>query len=242
MTDIELLLVVVTIAVAGFLQGLTGFGFGIAAMAALPLVMPVHDAQSIVTLMSLAACGLSAAVLMRHFLWQGLWGLLLGACLGVPIGFYLLTSLPEDIVRRSLGAVICGMVVFDLLIARRPGVHYPTWSGVFFGFLGGSISGAFNIGGPALVAYTYARPVSKEANVGTLSFMFLIVGLVRSGLLVAGDHLHMGVLRPVVWSVIPMLVGILVGNRFMRVVPQRQLRAGVLVVLLILGLKYLLGT
>jgi uncharacterized protein len=178
---------------------------------------------------------------MRHFSWEGLWGLLIGACLGVPVVFYLLTSLPEDIVRRSLGAVIIGMVIFDVIIARRQGMHYPPWSGVFFGFLGGSISGAFNIGGPALVAYTYARPISKEANVGTLSFMFVIVGLVRSALLVIGNHLHVGVLRPVVWSLVPMLIGILLGTRFMRVVPQKQLRAGVLVVLLVLGVKYLLG-
>lgn len=164
-----------------------------------------------------------------------------GACVGVPLGFWFLTSLPADTVKRWLGAVLLVMVLFDFHLVRHRGLHYPDGSAFWVGFAGGNLGGAFNIGGPPLVAWIYARDWSKERIVATLSVSFLATGLIRLALLAGTSQIDAQVRTMFVWSVGPMLVGLLLGHRLLRRVSQQLLRNSVYVVLGIIGLCYLAG-
>lgn len=241
MSSTELLYVVLILTLAGFLQGVSGFGFGLTVMGLLPLVIPVQQTQAAVTVLNVAVCVLNVAVTFRHFQWRGALSLMLGAWAGVPLGFWFLTSLPSDAVKRWLGAALLVMVLFDFYLVRHRGLHYPDGSAFWIGFAGGNLGGAFNIGGPPLVAYIYARDWSKERIVATLSLIFLTTGLIRLSFLAGTSQIDAQVRTLFVWSVAPMLVGLLLGHRLLTRVSQHVLRNSVYVVLGILGICYLAG-
>lgn len=56
MSSAELVFVVLTLTLAGFLQGVSGFGFGLAVMGLLPLVIPVQHTQAAVTVLNVVVC------------------------------------------------------------------------------------------------------------------------------------------------------------------------------------------
>ncbi|MGH7134344.1 MAG: sulfite exporter TauE/SafE family protein [Pirellulales bacterium] len=241
MSNDSLLLAVTALALAGFVQGLTGFGFGMTAMSLLPLVVSLVDAQAIVTLTSTAACLLMAAVTLRDVPWSELPRLWLGVVAGVPLGFGVLESLPPVTVTRALGLMLCLMVLFEFLVAHRRSIQWPPWLEPVVGIVSGALTGAFNIGGPPLVACIYSRPWTKEKRVAGLTAVFLSGGLVRVALLLKYHELPREAWSATAWSLAPMLLAILCGNRLLRRVPERPLRAAVFGVLLFLGVRYLLA-
>lgn len=232
--------VVAVLTLAGFLQGLSGFGFGLTAMALLPLVLDLPDAQAVITVVNLPVCLINAAALWRHFSWTGCTGVMVGAWIGVPLGFQFLTRLPAEQVRQWLGLALCGLVLFEFLPGRRAW-PYPVWSQPLVGLASGALGGAFNIGGPPVVAYAYSQPWTNQRIVASLSVIFLSSGIIRMVLLARSDYLTPVVWQAAFWSAAPMVFALLLGHRLLARVPQAQLRAAVYAVLLFLGGRYLLG-
>ncbi|HVA50378.1 MAG TPA: sulfite exporter TauE/SafE family protein [Pirellulales bacterium] len=236
-----LLLATLVLALAGFTQGLTGFGFGITAMSLLPWVLGLDEAHAVVTLTSTAACLLMAAVTLRDVPWRSLWLLALGTTAGVPLGFWLFESLPRLLVTRVLGLTLCSMVLFEMLVVWHTEWRWPRWLEPFVGLGSGILTGAFNVGGPPLVAYIYSQPWSKQRHVAGLTAVFMSGGLMRVALLVSHREVPPDVWKATGWSLVPMLAAIVFGNRLLGLIPQQRLRTGVFAVLLFLGGRYLLA-
>lgn len=240
MTSAMLLAAVGIVSLGGFVQGLTGFGFGMVVMGLLPAVLGLGEAQAVATLTGIAACLAKTAISLEHVRWSSVGGLWLGTTLGVPLGFTLLTALPESLMLRLLGLTICLLVAFEVLLARRCAFRLPEWTGWGIGLFSGSMSGAFNVGGPPLVAYIYDRPWSKEEQVATLNGVFISAGLARFGMLAVHGQLHADTWSSAAWSVGPMLAAILCGSWLLKFIPQQRLRAAVYLALLALGGRYLI--
>lgn len=239
MTTDSLLLAILALSLAGFIQGLTGFGFGMTSMSLLPLAVGLSDAQAIVTLTSTAACLLMAAVTLREVPWSELPRLWIGTIAGVPLGFAVLESLPRTTVTRGLGVTICLMVLFEFFVAHRRSIQWPRWLEPVIGIASGMLTGAFNIGGPPLVACIYSRPWPKEKRVAGLTAVFLSGGLIRVSLLLRYQELPREAWLATAWAIVPMMIAIIGGNRLLTHVPERPLRTAVFATLLILGGRYL---
>jgi uncharacterized protein len=240
MTLSPLVSVAGVLALAGFAQGLTGFGFGLIAMGLLPLVVGLDEAQAVATLTGVVACVAMTGVALRHVQWSSVRHLWLSTILGVPLGYFVLTMFSPSVVIRLLGLAICLLVFFEIFVTRWYAVRLPDWSGWCIGLASGALSGAFNIGGPPLVAYVFDRPWSKEQQVATLSSVFVASGLMRSALLLGHGRIHESTCISSVWAILPMLAAIVCGNRLLKYIPQQHLRNGIYAVLLLLGGRYLI--
>lgn len=239
MTTESLLLAIAAVSLAGFIQGLTGFGFGMTAMSLLPMAVGLTDAQAIVTLTSTAACLVMATFTLRDVPWSDLPRLWIGTVAGIPLGFAVFESLPRTTVTRALGLMICLMVLFEFFVAHRRSIQWPRWFEPVIGITSGALTGAFNIGGPPLVACIYSRPWPKEKRVAGLTAVFLSSGLIRVSLLLRYHELPREAWSATAWAIVPLMLAIVAGNRLLTHVPDRLLRTAVFTTLLILGGRYL---
>jgi uncharacterized membrane protein YfcA len=237
--DTHLLLAVAALTLSGFTQGLTGFGFGLVSMALLPLVLPFKDALVVVAVLNVAACATTFAATFRHFCWRRGLGLALGSVVGVPVGFHALVHLESQTLLHALGAVMVLFATTELLLARRYPLRFPGWAGWPVGVISGALGGAFNIGGPPVIAYVYSQPWTKEQIVAVLQVVFGLSALMRLGLVAHSGLLHNDLLQLALLALMPMLLGILIGGRLLRLVPREQLKSGVFLFLLAIGAKYL---
>jgi uncharacterized membrane protein YfcA len=242
-----LLICAASLTLASFLQGLTGFGYGLTAMALLPLYLPVTDAQSLCTLVGVFVTSMNVVAARSHFRSEGIVPLLIGSCVGVPLGYRFRSLIPEGSVKPWLGVAICLMVVWDAAgrrLRKKPedGAGASRTAAVAIGVFSGWLTGAFNIGGPPLVAYLYSRPWPVQRVVAALSAIFLASGLERLALVGADGLMTEPLMTAGAVSLLPTLGGIVLGQKCLPKVHPEILRAGVSVVLFGLGLMFLFSS
>ena len=237
--SLPLLVSVVTI--AAFAQGLTGFGFGLVAMALLPLFMDFKDAVALVAVLNLLVCVATFLTARRHVVWRRTAPLAAGAFLGVPVGVWALVRWDARWLLGILGAWMIAFAISELLLARWWRPRFPEWSGWPVGLMSGALGGAFNAGGPPVVAYVYSQPWSKEETVAALQVVFGASAVVRVALMGGAGLMPAEMLTVLAASALPVLGGIALGARLLRRVPQAALKVVAALFFLVMGAKYLLA-
>jgi len=233
--------------VAGFVQGATGFGFGLLVMSVLPLLMDVHEAVPMVSVLGLVLC---LAILWRyrkHADPRKFLPLLAGEAVGTPIGVLFLTSLDSRVVTGVLGAFLvlyAGGALRALgrgpaagsrrLVSRR-------W-GPVAGLLGGVIGGALNTGGPPVIVYANARGWEPGAFKANLQVAFLFNTAIQLTLFAWRGLLTPRLLRLDLLGLPVMLAGILTGFWASSRLDAARFRRLVLVLLLAFGVVFLVRT
>ncbi len=241
-----LILVALFMAGAAFVQSVSGFGMAIVAVATLPLVMDLKDAIALIAVFNLFVSTLTLFWNRSGFCWKDARPLVIGMIIGIPLGYHFLQNTNSTLLIRVLGAVLILIAISDTLLARKSQFSLPTWSAWPLAMFGGVIGGAFNVGGPPIVAYTYSQRWSKTQVVATLQTVFLIAGFFRNGLMISHDLATSG-RNDWSWSLatnllasIPLaILAIWLGKRCLDRIPQNTLRATVFTFIFLMGVKYL---
>lgn len=235
-----MVLSVLVISLAGFAQGLTGFGFGLVAIALLPLVMNLKEAVTLTALLNLVVCIKTFLSIRAHYSWRQGRDLVVGACLGVPVGVYMLVQVDEVLLLRVLGGLMLLFSAAELILARAQPLRLSSRLGLPFGVVSGGLSGAFGVGGPPAIAFTYSQAWSKEQVVAVLQVVFGLSALLRLLLLGNAGLLATPLLCAGFWSVLPLLAAVALGQRSFSRIPQPVLKQAAFLFLWSMGLKYLL--
>lgn len=232
------LLVVLIFSFASFLQGMTGFGFGMAAMALLPLLIGFHDAVKLAAVLGLAVNMFTFATYRKNYDWREGKSLIAAAAVGAPCGVALAQLAPGSWMIRALGLLICVFTVHELLLSRVTKVTVPQHWAVPMGLLAGIFGAAFNIGGPPAVIYCYSRAWSKAQVVAVLQVMFLVIGLLRVAFSLGAGLIETRDTAIILAALPPTFFAITLGRKLLDRVPQSQMRVGVHLALFAMGLKY----
>ncbi|MHB0878223.1 MAG: sulfite exporter TauE/SafE family protein [Anaerolineae bacterium] len=237
-----ILLTAAALFVAAYTQGVTGFGFGLVAMALLPLFGPARDASVLVGIFSLLSSVAVFWSVRSCFRWRDMVFPLVGMAVGVPLGVYALTVLDEQAIRKLVAIVVLLAAVQTAaprLLARRPSLH-PGW-GVLAGVVGGVLGGAFGIGGPPVIIYASVQDWEASRYKAMLCSYFTCANVYRV-ILLAGAGL---VTRPIVVlgvaSLPAMLLGTLVGIVTYKRLSADTFRKVIVVTLILLALTLLLS-
>lgn len=162
---------------ATFIRSAFGFGEALVAVPLLALVMPIGVAAPVAVLVSITVAAVALAQDWRHVHFRSAGVLFASTCVGVPIGLWLLTAVPEQAVKSVLAVVIIAFSTFFLLnkspVALKTGKSAPV-----FGFVAGILGGAYGMNGPPLVAYGTLRRWSPQRFRATLQGYFLPASIV----------------------------------------------------------------
>ncbi len=263
MTPTDYALVALILAGAAFVQSASGFGFALVAVAALPQIIGLEAAISLIAAFNLLV-SLSTLWLNRgDFSWSRTWPLTVAICATLPIGFWFLKNADGTVLIRVLGVILITVAVIDLRIsalkffrtrfgkdstrirstitANEEIRTLPTWSVWPLGMIGGLLGGAFNVSGPPAVAYAYSQPWSKLQTVAVLQTVFLIAGLFRNGLMLAAGDYNAQLLRWVACSIPAALLAIWLGKKLLDRLPKNLLKLMVFTFILVMGVKYLVA-
>ena len=232
-------LVTAVFLLAAFVQGLSGFGSGLIAMALLPLFMSLQQAVAVSAVVGMLLNLTFAFQLRAHADYREVAPMALAGLLGVPMGLWLLHSVDSRLVTGLLGLVLCGHASWSLL--RRGQASRPLgrrWA-LLAGGIGGALSGAFNTAGPPVLVYATLRDWPRDnfrANLqtffsvtGTLS----LIGFSLTGLVTAQT------LRLDAFALPAVALGAWLGNRLCKRIDPLAFRRGVLVALLAMGGYYI---
>jgi uncharacterized membrane protein YfcA len=225
---------------AAFTQSLTGFGSALIAMALLPGLVGIHTAAPLV---ALVAATLELALLLRYrsaLNLRAVWRLALAAVVAIPLGVLVLRQVDERIVLSLLGTVLAGYALYALLDLKLPALERPGW-GYGFGFIAGLLGGAYNTSGPPVVIYGNCRrwlPAEFKSN---LQGFFLLTDLLVIGAHALSSSLTRAVLLDYLWALPAIGLGLLAGIGLDRRLNPEAFRKLVLGLLVVMGVRLILG-
>lgn len=128
-------------ALAGFVQGLSGFGFGLTAMALWAWTLEPKLAASLSLFGSLTGQTIAAVTVRRGWDFKALLPFVLGGLAGLPLGLWLLPRLDVPLFKATLGlmlVIVCPLMFFAARLPRVRGGHAgDALAGAAGGVMGG---------------------------------------------------------------------------------------------------------
>jgi len=187
----------ITILVAGFVRGYSGFGFSALTIASSALVTnPLHFVAVVVlweTVMTLQAL----SGIWKDVDWRRVGLLLVGAMVGMPLGIWALTSISEDAARGVISAYVLTMSLILLAGWKLRGTVGPL-ANLGAGLVSG-LANAPGMGGLPVAAFFAAQAMSPAVFRATLVAYFPLLDLYSTpiywwGGMVTWDTLWIGLI------------------------------------------------
>jgi len=170
---LETLSLILIVTVAGFVQGLTGFGFGLIALPLLGFFIPFKTIIPLVLLLGLIINATLSVQLRKSVHLTTISTLFLITLPGIPIGAYILKQTSAEILSIILGIIMIAFTSYQLLVKPTQKVlGLPITLAT--GFTSGILAGSIGVGGPPVIIYSAIQPWSKNEVKGTLALYFLI--------------------------------------------------------------------
>jgi uncharacterized membrane protein YfcA len=171
---------------AGAVQGATGFGFGLVALACLSAVAPLPQASIVLVLANLSVNAVMLVRLRRHVRLERLLPFIGAALLCVAPGVWVLTHAPVWLLHLLLGMLMAAAALQLALSPEAIRPWHPWLLGVPLGACSGIFAGAFGNGGPPTVAYVASQGFDRFRYAASVQLVLAASGLARFGQLVAG--------------------------------------------------------
>lgn len=219
---------------AGFTQGISGFGAGLVAMPLLTLLLGIKTAVPLSMLNGLVITGFLSLQLKGHIDWRKILPLLIGSAPGIFLGALLLKHLNSDLLQLAMGIFIALYAIYSLTSRPQPRAMSPLW-GYAAGFLTGTISSLFSAGGPPAVIYVSLTGWAKDEIKATLSAFFFAGGIVAAIGHAMSGLTTSAVLQDFAWTVPMTLAGVFAGSLLYRRIRQQTYITVMLWLLILMG-------
>jgi uncharacterized protein len=222
----EVVAVSAVVAVAGFVSGLTAFGFALLAVPPLAMILGPKDAV-LVSLLVGGVATFGLAYRLRTHVQRPVAGRLIGgAVLGMPLGLVVLVTVPPDALRLTIAAAV---LVSVLLVWRGAAIHGTghryDWAA---GFTSGVLNTSVSTNGPPLVLVLQARRLAPNDFRGTLAAVFVVSNVVAVLLVLAAGQLTRDLVLTALLAMPAMLAGWALGMRLAPLLHPERFRGVVL--------------
>lgn len=233
--SMETFLIGVVIFLSSLLQGMFGFAFMLIALPLLSFILPVKIAVPLLSLFLALIAGILTFQLKGEFSYRKIMPLIIGAVFGIPIGIYFLLASNENVVKAALGMVL---IAYSAYCFQQKVVRWrlPGWSGYLVGLLAGSLGGAFNITGPAVVMYLATQDRSKLDIFASLNFFFLVTSIIVVLFHLAVGNITMDIMAAFLEFTPVMIIGLLFGRHLFRKLCEDKYKISLYVLLLLIGI------
>lgn len=225
----ELLYFIGIIFTASILQAITGFG---GALIAAPLLLLLVDKTTSLVALTFGSLAINSILLLsirsplnkRTF-----YNLFLPGLIGLPIGLWILRTLPTSALRL----LVLGLsIIFGvMLLWKKVPVKSTDIKKRFAGWFSGILTTSVGLNSPPVALILAAENTDKDEMRKTLASYFLIMSVFSLALLVSTGHITKAVLYLPLRGVPPAILGSLIGNMISRKISQRGFIWGVFVLL-----------
>ena len=198
---------------ASYIQGATGFGFGIFAMIFLPHLLLYTEANVISTILSSLSSLFVAILMFRKIHWRNISFPIIGCLFSTYIAVSFIKGQSPQILSLLLGIALFLLSIYFFCFSDKIRLK-PTWyAGLTAGALSGILGGMFSIGGPPVVIYFMQSEDEFDRYFATISAYFVFSGIITVSIKAAAGFITVPVWIALAVSVPAMLAGSYIGKR-----------------------------
>lgn len=198
------------ILIAGFIQGLTSFGFALISMPLLSILIPLQQVVPIIVVLSLFT---NIAVLYscrKQVDLKKIWILILSSIAAAPIGALILYYISPSVLKVSSGLLI---VAFAVILLR--GLSFPLrnerMASIPVGIISGLLNGSISMSGPPIALFLSNQGVDKLTFRANITAYAIILNIITVSSYYVTGLLNLEVAIYISWMVPSMIVGVLLG-------------------------------
>lgn len=238
----EFALVLLVIAVAYTVKGVSGMG---GPLLAVPFIASLTSVEHAVVVLSLANMISNGWLLWEHRAGARGTGFVMipflaVGTLAVIAGTWLLTEIDDRILSVVIALVIAAYIwryfadpAFGLEKKTARRIAAP------MGLLGGGLLGATGTAGPLIMTYLHSVRLSRASFIHMMSLTFTVFGLIQLSTLVVLGSFTPERTTQAVWAILPVAVVTAVGIRIGRLINQKTFERVVLVLLAFAAVRLL---
>jgi uncharacterized membrane protein YfcA len=150
---------------AGFVQGLSGFAFGLVAMSVWAWTLEPQLAAVLALFGALTGQVIAAVTVRRSFDKSVLWPFVLGGLVGVPFGVWLLPHLDLVVFKLCLGVLLVLWCPAMLMSQHLPKVSFGgRWADGVVGAIGGAMAGIGGFSGTLPTLWCTLRGFQRDTQ------------------------------------------------------------------------------
>jgi len=229
--------IIATFLIAGTVKGVIGLGLPSVSLAILTVAIDLPSAMALLLVPSTltnvwqAAVGGNFLAILRR-----IWPFLLMAVVTVWVGATALTRIDLSLLSALLGVLLIAysaMNLGGLKFAISP--RHEIWVGPLLGAMNGiltGMTGSFVMPG---VLYLQAVGLSRDMLIQAMGVLFTASTLALALALQGNDLLTVELGKMSTMALIPAIIGMILGQRIRKLLPDRQFRRVFFVSLLVLG-------
>jgi uncharacterized membrane protein YfcA len=233
-------LVALGAALAGFVQGVTGFAFSLVAMGVWAWTLPPQVAAPLAVFGALLGQVTSFTTVRGGYDFRRIAPLIVGGALGVPLGVFLLHNADPLRFKVAIGVLLTIYGLYGLTVREPPRV---TSGGVgldaFAGLIGGVFGGLAGMSGTVPAIWTQLRGWKRELRRATMQAYNIAMHMLALAAYARTGTLDPGVLRLFALVAPAMLIPSLLGAHLFHRVSERSFERIVLGLLLASGIGML---
>lgn len=216
------------------MKAFSGFGFGLAVVPLLSLVLPPAVAVPMSLTLDLIGSAQLAPMARKQADWHSLRLLVPAAFVAIPIGVYALGAVSPHHLKVGISSILLMTVALMVSGARLP-MRLPMPAVLGVGGVAGLLSGGIAMPGPPVMVYFLARSTSAATNRSSLLmfFFFTDIGSIAAGL-VTGVVSHRTILLSLLLSP-ALVIGNILGHRLFGIAHESLYRRVTLALLAIIA-------
>ncbi len=227
-------------ALSGFVQGLSGFAFGLVATSLWAWMMKPQDVVVLVVLGSVIGQFTSFMSVRKHVEVRLVAPFLLGGLVGVPAGVTVLHSLDAPVFRAIVGV---GLVVFCtvmLAAPRLPSVRAGAWADGLVGLISGVLGGASGLAGPPMIIWCAMRGWEMRTQRATYQSFFIVVQCLILTFMIWKGTISSDLVATFVWLAPAVVLSSWLGARIAKRYDQKAFKQIVFALLLAAGIALII--
>jgi hypothetical protein len=236
-------LIVLGAVAGGLVQGLSGFAFGLVAMAFWAWAVPPQLAGPMVVFGSLLGQLLVIHTVRRTMALGLVAPFIIGGFIGVPIGAALLPYIDQNTFKTSIGVLLTLWSLAMLLARELPAIRLGgRLADAAAGLVGGTMGGLAGLAGPAPVLWCTLRGWDRDTQRAVFQTFNLSMAALTITIYLGFGLIGREALRDFALIVPALLLSTMLGARLYRRFSADAFRQLVLLLLLFSGIMLLVGS
>jgi uncharacterized membrane protein YfcA len=184
----DLLWIAACVAVAGFSQSISGFGFALIAVPLMSIAVDPRVAVVVSTFVGSVASSSQAFAGRRHVVRPIAVRMAAASCIGMPLGLAAFVVFSERALRVTVGvAVLFALATLVAGFRLPPERHRFDW---ILGMFSGALATSTSTNGPPLVFVLQARGLEPDAFRATINAVFTVANAGAIALFVAAGKVN----------------------------------------------------
>lgn len=225
-------------AVAGFIQGASGFAFALIATAIWVWHLEPAQLVPLVLTCSLISHVTSMRLLGRNILATSRPPLLVGGAIGVPIGLYLFTQVDVQGFKFAVGMILIVTCTTMLLATRLPTLRQESRSVEgLVGLASGVMGGLGGLSGPVPVIWTTLSGWDKQRQRAAVQPLLMLIGILALTAHTVQDGIDGDTVLLAVLAVPIVIASSWAGRKAFDLISEAIFRHALIMLLLLTGLS-----